>query len=54
MSGMYRRDRYQYDHPTYVLLRAREFLAYNGMMYGGMGMYGPGFGMMMMDDVEWL
>ncbi len=28
------------------------FLAYNGMMYGGMGMYGPGFGMMMMDDVE--
>ncbi|GAA8969203.1 hypothetical protein VN0041_00210 [Helicobacter pylori] len=29
-----------------------SFLAYNGMMYGGMGMYGPGFGMMMMDDVE--
>ncbi len=28
-----------------------SFLAYNGMMYGGMGMYGPGFGMMM-DDVE--
>ncbi|GAA9922340.1 hypothetical protein VN0844_00220 [Helicobacter pylori] len=27
------------------------FLAYD-MMYGGMGMYGPGFGMMMMDDVE--
>ncbi|AFI03740.1 hypothetical protein [Helicobacter cetorum] len=28
-----------------------SFLAYNGM-YGGMGMYGPGLGMMMMDDVE--
>ncbi|AFI05714.1 hypothetical protein [Helicobacter cetorum] len=30
------------------------FLAYNGMMYGGMGMgmYGTGLGMMMMDDVE--
>ncbi len=27
------------------------FLAYD-MMYGGMGLYGPGFGMMMMDDVE--